>query len=231
LNVQAGIDIRIDCGEIERELRGAPKQIPFAISKAINEVALKARDTLRADLGSHLTLRNAYTLNGLQVEKGSKATLDAKVGELDSRWYMASHALGEEARKPPKGVNHVPQEDGEGAPRPVHNRPIPRGLRIDKIDKSKHGGISYFVFRRDGKAIGMFYRSGAERPARRKTMRGQPVPSTVRPRLPITKAYTFASEVRIRPDWPMERIVAAVVERDWSQAVQKAVIEALWSAK
>jgi hypothetical protein len=29
----------------------------------------------------------------------------------------------------------------------------------------------------------------------------------------------------------MERIVAAVVERDWSQAVQKAVIEALWSAK
>ncbi len=144
---------------------------------------------------------------------------------------MASHALGDPARHPPKGVAHVPSVGDEGSPRPDKAKVIPRGLRVDRIDKSKHGDISYFVFRKDGKAIGMFYRSGEPREARRRTMRGRPIEGLVRPRLPVAKAYTFASEIRVRKDWPMEAVVAAVVERDWPKAVQDAVIKALWSAK
>lgn len=224
-------DIRVDDKEIERELRVMPRQIPFAMSVALNDVAWKARDALRGSLPAHFTLRNAFTLSGITVEKGTKATLDAKVGELDTRWWMASQVVGDAARHPPKGMVHIAETGEEGSPRPAHDKVIPRGLRVDRIDKGRHGNIAYFVFHKMDQAIGMFYRAGAERPARRATMRGQPVAAMVRPRLPITKAYTFASEVRIRPQWPMEQIVAAVVEKEWPEAVQKAVVKALWSAR
>lgn len=224
-------EIRVDDGEVERELRVMPRQVPFALSVALNEVAWKARDALRATLPAHLTLRNAFTLSGITVEKGTKATLEAKVGELENRWWMASQALGEEGRRPPKGVVHVAQTGEDGSPRPAPDKVVPRSLRVDRIDKGRHGAFAYFVLHRDGKAIGIFYRSGAERPARRATMRGRPLQDLVRPRFPITKAYTFAAAVRIRPGWPMEQIVAAVVDKEWPEAVQKAVTKALWSAR
>lgn len=224
-------DIRVDDKEIERELRVMPRQIPFALSVAINDVAWKAREALRGTLPAHLTLRNAFALSGITVEKGTKATLDAKVGELANRWWMASQAVGEDARHPPKGVVHVAQTGQDGAPRPAPDQVVPRSLRVDRIDKGRRGEFVYFVLRRDGEAVGVFYRSGAERPAKRTTMRGRPVSDLVRPRFPITKAYTFADAVRIRPHWPMERIVAEVVDKAWPEAVQKAVVKALWSAR
>jgi len=224
-------EIRIDDSEIERELRAMPGQVAFAMSVALNGVAWKAREALRGSLGKHFTLRNAFTLSGITIEKGTKATLDAKVGELDTRWWMASQALGDAARQPPKGVAHVAETGEDGSPRPASDKVIPRGLRVDRIDKGQRGAFAYFVLRRDGEALGIFYRSGAERPSKRAFMNGRPVPAMVRPRFPITKAYTFADAVRIRPAWPMEQIVAAVVDREWPDAVQKAVIKALWSAK
>lgn len=224
-------DIRVDGSEVERALRDVKQQVPFALSVAINDVAWKARETLRATLPSHLMLRNAFTLSGITVEKGTKTTLDAKVGELDTRWWMASQTLGDPSREPPQGVVHIAQTGQDGAPRPAPDRAVPRSLRVDRIDKGRHGAFAYFVLRLEGQAIGIFYRSGAERPSRRATMMGRLVPAMVRPRLPITRAYTFAEAVRIRPGWPMERIVADVVDRRWPEAARRAVEKALLTAR
>ncbi len=224
--------LTIDDSEIVKGLGLFQKQAPYAMSLAINAVAKQATIVLKGTVTDYLTIRNKYTQSGIQMERGNKATLDAKVGVIDTRWWMASHATGDDARHDPDGgLVHIAASGEDGAPRPSPEKMVPRSLRMDRITDQTEGGRQYFVFRKDGKAIGIFYRNGTERLSRRKTMHGRPVPAMVRPRLPLEIAYTFAHEVRIRKDWPMEDVIAQVVEATWPKAVQDAVITALWTAK
>jgi hypothetical protein len=223
------LDLTVDAREIERALLLAPKQIPFAVSKAVNQIAWLARTELRDRLAESMTLRTGWTKGGLQIEKGSKTTLDAKVGALADRWWMASQAMGDPARKPPKGVPHVASVGKEGAPRPTETAVVTKSLRVPLAEK-KISGHSYFLFRRAGRIVGVFYRSGPLRPAKRKTYADKPL-GEVRPRFPVEKAWGFPAIVKMHARWPMEKIVAGVVDREWSKAAEQAVIEALWSAR
>ncbi len=221
--------LKIDTSELERELRLVPKQIPFALSRALNLCAAYCRDASKNAAQESLTVRNKYTLSGIVTENSRKDRLEAIVGALDTRWWMASQAYGDPARKDPDGVTHIASTEGEGAPRPSPDKVVPRSLRMDRIDDSKKA--PYFVMRKGDRAIGIFYRDSPERPARRKTMGGMPVPGLVRPRLTIQPAYTFSEKVEIHPKWPFEATVSDTFGQFWPTAVEKAVIEALWSAR
>ena len=75
------IDIRADVKELTKSLnRIQRKQIPFATSKALNNVAFDVRKSLQDGLDVHLDRPTSYTKRGVQVEKSTKKNLVAKVG-------------------------------------------------------------------------------------------------------------------------------------------------------
>jgi len=234
-----GIDI--DASEIAKELRLLPQQIPFAMSVALNDVAAKSVAQLRGDLPKEMTLRNAFTLSGIVADMSRKTDLEAKVGALSTRWWMASQAAGDPARKDIRGkLSHVATEDGstqtptdvDGSPRPGHDKVIPRGLRIDRVmNAGKKAGIAYFVMPEGSAKRGVLYRAGPLQASQRKTMRGQPVAAMVRPAYPLARAYSVPDTVNVKPHWPLIQTVEAVVAREWEGAVERAVEKALWTAK
>jgi hypothetical protein len=75
------IDIRADVKELTKSLnRIQRKQIPFATSKALNNVAFDVRKSLQDGLDIHLDRPTPYTKRGVQVEKSTKKDLKAEVG-------------------------------------------------------------------------------------------------------------------------------------------------------
>lgn len=68
------------------------RQVPFATSVALNDVAFKARKALADDLDDRFTSRNTWTVKGLRVNKSHKTRLIAEVGTL--REYMVKHVEG-----------------------------------------------------------------------------------------------------------------------------------------
>lgn len=68
------------------------KQIPYAISGALNGVAFRAQRAIRANLKKKYTLRNKYTEKSIRVEKAKKNNLQSIVGtEAD---YLLEHETG-----------------------------------------------------------------------------------------------------------------------------------------
>ena len=75
------IDIRSDVKELTKSLnRIQRKQIPFAISRAINTLAFDVRKTLQDGLDIHMDRPTPYTKSGVQIEKSTKKNLVTEVG-------------------------------------------------------------------------------------------------------------------------------------------------------
>ena len=75
------IQLKTDIKKLTRDLRGIQrKQIPFAVSRALNAVAFDARESLQKALPHHLDKPSAYTKRGIQVKKSDKRNLTAFVG-------------------------------------------------------------------------------------------------------------------------------------------------------
>ena len=75
------ISVKSDVKQLTKSLtRIQRKQIPFATSKALNNVAFDVRRSLQDGLETHLDRPTPYTKRGVQVEKSTKKKLIAEVG-------------------------------------------------------------------------------------------------------------------------------------------------------
>ena len=71
--------IRINA-QVDSELaKFASKQVPFAVSVALNRTAIEARDEVREGLPKRFRLRNNWTRGGIQTRTSTKTNLVARV--------------------------------------------------------------------------------------------------------------------------------------------------------
>lgn len=85
--------VNISMEQLPRALRNFGDQVPFAASKALNDVAFKARKHIQDELlPNSLTLRNRHTQRGIRVRKATKNTLQAEVGSID--YYSERQVVG-----------------------------------------------------------------------------------------------------------------------------------------
>ncbi|MGE0919460.1 hypothetical protein [Trichlorobacter lovleyi] len=77
------ISIKVDTRATMSALSNATRQIPYAISKGINDIAVGLQKHERGVMESVLDKPTKYTLNSLFVAKGSKANPTATVGLKD----------------------------------------------------------------------------------------------------------------------------------------------------
>lgn len=136
-----------------------PRQLPFALSVAINRVAVGARDEVREGLGEKFTLRNQWTLRGIQVLAGSKAN---PVAFVRAPGYMAIQEAG--GVRP--GAWAVPSPDLRGGVIPKAERPKQQLASGAFELPLRKGGTG--IFRRDGGRLRLMWwkRSGHDYEAR-----------------------------------------------------------------
>ncbi|MCB1176066.1 MAG: hypothetical protein KDK36_00685 [Leptospiraceae bacterium] len=68
------------------------RQLPYAESVALNNIAFRVQRAVRANLRKKFTLRNNWTEKGIQVNKATKYSLYSTVGTRDE--YLAKHEEG-----------------------------------------------------------------------------------------------------------------------------------------
>ena len=125
MEIQLNADIKI----FTRELRGIQKkQIPFAVSKALNATAFDVQNTLKKALGIYLDRPTKYTISALRVKKSDKKKeLIADVGFAGGGGF-----------NPPKGAGPGPAGPGPAAAGPAG----PASLANLKIKNVKDGRLN-----------------------------------------------------------------------------------------
>jgi len=82
--------------EIEAFVRSLPevsrKQMPYAASRAINEVLFFAQGQVRRELPEHFKIRSSWVAKGIQVKLSDKRTLTGLIFSKDP--FMARQELG-----------------------------------------------------------------------------------------------------------------------------------------
>ena len=102
------VTISSNAKHIARVHKKVRKQIPFALSKALNDSAWQARIDVRRGLGSRFTIRNKYVERGVRVgKKASKRNLVAEVGSAD-RFMVTQETGGPRLKKPSNQFYAVP---------------------------------------------------------------------------------------------------------------------------
>ena len=196
------VRIKVDVREVERWLTHARRQIPYALSKAINDTLFDARQALVAELPAYMTIRNRWTERGMRVAKASKATSTGAVGSM--REYMRAQVEG--------GKKHgaVPLV-GRGRPRPQLKSTTPPSrwpramatrpqVFVGPAGHSRTVGVWQRLPRRAGG-----------------------------PQLRLL--YRLPRQVAVKPRYPLAKIVRQVVQSRWAEHCRRAAARALETAR
>lgn len=177
----------------------AYRQIPFATSVALNDVAFKARKALKEDMETRFVQRNTWTVRGLRVNKSHKTRLFAEVGSL--RPYMETHVEG--------GLR--PAYSGAGV------QAVPLEVRKPKTKalgaKSKWPGS--MLRKKRSRLVPL--------------SRGRALVLTKRTKkAPYVAQWILVPKVKIeKRSWPLGLIVMSTVNKHWDRAMRKAWERAL----
>jgi len=208
------------------------KQIPFAVSKALNRVTWTARTKGVAALPGAFTIRNKFVAQGVNQLKATKSNLSAAVGIEQKRAFLEEHFEG--------GPRHQGQ-DQTGSAIPL----AARRTKTDKLTPSKFAGA---ILAKDGKKEGrrVFFlelgdrlflmrrlraRSGQSRGALKRAYKGRAAGSPLKPREKLEALYTFKKGITLKKAWSLPEMTAKVVAEDWDREMAKALDDALASAK
>jgi len=219
---------RIDTSEARRLLASFPRQVPYALKLALDHCLFAARASIEQRLPRIFTLRTPWTARGLHVTRPTKSNLTGTVGFLSSRWYMESQVAGDPNRtKPGDKPIWQPLQGGPRSPRPVYERPILASRRPNVANAKTEGGASI------GKELKV---KAVNEPGYFSVLSGAKIwpgiyyrPSDLSRK--IVAAYWLEPKMNVRPRYRIERAVGMVVEREWPEAVIKAVDHALRTAR
>lgn len=217
------ISIQHDLDQLTRRLGKLQRQqLPFAVSKAINHVALRAKDQLVASLPKQLDRPKPFTLRAPMVKRGNKRAPAATVylGEKQAE-YLRWPVLG------------GPRTLAPGRSRLV----VPgKSLRLDR-----YGGVPRA---RTGQAragtrantfTGVPRGHGGSLPAgiwQRHTFRRGPRGGRQATKVRILVEFGRPSDIRpARQKWSYYATVQATVSREFRTALNQALAAAVASAK
>jgi hypothetical protein len=96
------IEVEIDASDALRKVGEFGKQLPFAISRALNDVALGFQQDERTGLQRRFTIRRPWVLQGVKMERGDFATKTKLVAtvRIDSERDFLSKFEGGDVKTP-----------------------------------------------------------------------------------------------------------------------------------
>lgn len=189
------------------------KQLPFAASKALNDTANDARDSVRASMPSHFTIRRDWVIKGIQVVPATKSNLSAIIWSRDA--FMALQESGGEKMPygkflaiPLPAVKPTPQSivAKENYPRNIAPTLTAPGAR-------KGSELTAVVTMKNGKK---FIARAADTPTRGKR---------------LELLYYLMPTAHITPRLGLEEITAKVVSRRFVDHLEKALNMAMATAR
>jgi len=130
------VNVKADVKELTRYLsRAQKKQIPFATSKALNDVAFDVRKTLQTVLPDYIDAPTPYTIRGVQVEKSTKKKLVATVGFRGKGFGKGQGSVA------PSDYMHYQIKGGTRTPRGTAIGVPTKHLRVNKYGNIARGKI------------------------------------------------------------------------------------------
>lgn len=138
-----------EAARFERAISGAARQIPFAMSRALNREAFQIRNDVRAGIEQRFEIRRRWVVTGVQVPKGGTATKTKLVAEVEVERqrarFLSKFEKGGRVAARAGGLFWAPAED-ERPPRrlsPVNlgfvaRKRIEGGFTAPSISKGRH---------------------------------------------------------------------------------------------
>lgn len=232
------IRIEIDDKAALRTIGSVVRQISFAASQALNDVAFEFRDTERRGLAERMTIRREFVLQGIQVPREGRATRDHLVAEVEvehKRDFLAK--LEEGGVKTPRGGGSlaIPK-----AARPTPQSLIPNSLRPLQLQIAK-GTAQGIAFRRKGskafQKLGPFSLRGIRRKnqglLRSFLIEDVGIFQRIGPGggSSVRLLYSFTPRAQIPPDLRFYETALDVAHRSFSNHFQRRFLEALRTAR
>jgi hypothetical protein len=224
------LDIKSELPKAIRWTDAMTKQLPFAISQAINSTAFDARTALNGATQQYFDKPNRFTQTAFLVQKTNKRELEAKVYANDQQGrdrarYLRFGIAG--GTRPQKGFERKFLADVVGT------RTIPPGAQLQPtslVKRDGSGNVSLSTIKRiqkglNGNARGGFFvgtpRGGDRPPGIYRRSREQLFP------------YFIATDQRsrYRPRLPMAEIGEKVVQRRFGVYLRSSLERALAGAR
>lgn len=215
--------VKIDDSELRKLLRDAPRQIPFAMSKALNNLALATRAELKWHMKQDgITLRTGWPISGIRVlNRATRTNLRVDVGSVDPMMQ----ALAEGGDRPFRGLVPVigpggGRETFQGVMRSDLRKNQALGVEALLTQKTTIGTRTKMRFVRRANTIYDLQAGGFKIHKREK---GKLIVLPGTPVLRIPKA----SAVNIPRRWKYQERVAFSTAKNWERSVLEAVNYAL----
>ena len=195
------LSVSVDINGVERYLDKVQKQVPFAISQALNDVAFDSRKALRAQAIKKLDRPTKFTLDGFRVVKAKKTNLESVV-------YVEGKRVGYMIWQIKGGVRQA-KNKGTG---------VPVNARLNKygnIPGRKKGLVKnskQFIGTVKG-VTGVWQKAGGKR----------------NPKLKLMTA--FEKSVRYSARFPFDKIIKGVVKNKFRSHFNKRMANALRTAR
>lgn len=181
----------------------AQKQIPFALSVAINETLAEAQKAVRQELPRRFTIRNKWVAKGIVIQRSTKQKAVGSIGSRDE--FMALQEFGGQKRAR-GGRIAIPTRALKSRTRAGIVR---KRLRPRQILKRK----KVFVGETRKGTGAIFERKGTASASR------------------LIPLYFFIESARVRRRFGFERTVEKTVARRWEKNFGKALAKAIATAK
>lgn len=213
------------------------RQAPFAVSRALNQLANKAQAAERDRLKSSFTLRRAdWNLQGIYISKADRATKTSWVVVIqvqDSRNYLNKFEAGGE-RVPQFGRHAIAIPNSQvfkGGIVPKDSPLRPKALHLKKFGRAWRGDQGSFVapMRKNSSEQGIFQRLG--KTAKGRAKRNRAVKGREGADSNVRLLYTLVSRVPIKAKLEFAKTVEGVIQREWAPTMEASMADALKTAR
>jgi hypothetical protein len=187
------------------------KQLPFAVSKALNDTANQARDAVRAKMPSNFTIRRDWVVKGIQVVPATKQSLSAIVWSRDD--YMALQETGGDKTPFGKYLAIPLPAVKPTAGSIVRKEDYPRNIPATLTAPGKGGQLTAVVTMRNGKK---FIARASANPTKGKR---------------LELLYYLMPTAHLKPRLNLETITDQVVADKFADNFEKAIALAMSTAR
>ncbi len=215
--------VAVDVRPVERGLREFRRQVPFAVSYAMNLTARNAVEYMRSDIQRIFTIRNNWEALGITFKPASKRDLSVEIGSRHH--YMAAQVLGGEKEAKDGGTVGIPMV-GSGLPRTTLKSKTPPSKWPKALVARSEGTFIGTVQTKKGPVYGVWRRVRRDATSGKVTRR-----RGKNTRLGLRLLYELAEKVNIKARWPMARQVETIWAARWPTNAREAVEYALRTAR
>jgi hypothetical protein len=217
------LDIKSELPKAIRWTDQMTKQLPFAISKALNSVGFDARSALKGASRTYLDKPTPFIQNAWRVQKSTKRNLVVTVfPEAKREPYLRTNITGGTRGLKPFEAKYL--GDGIGN-MPANSRLIPAVVR-----RNAYGNVGLATLRRISQQVGT--------KGRNSVFIGKPVgdarPAGVYQRAPggkLRPLFIATPQATYRPRFPIGEIGTKVAERRFGVYLRSALEQAVATAR